>query len=41
MFRNDRTEEREARRHGDGKHKAMEVLFARIQAQFEQVQESK
>ncbi|XP_061073752.1 breast cancer type 2 susceptibility protein [Conger conger] len=41
VFRNNRNEEREARRHSDGKHKAMEVLFARIQAQFEKEQETK
>ncbi|KAM9453285.1 breast cancer type 2 susceptibility protein isoform 2-T9 [Salvelinus alpinus] len=34
-FRAGRAEEREARRHGDAKHKAMEILFAKIQAQFE------
>ncbi|KAG7471233.1 hypothetical protein MATL_G00122260 [Megalops atlanticus] len=40
VFRNDRAEEREAQRHGDSKHKAMEALFAKIQAQFEKDQEA-
>ncbi|XP_036393591.1 breast cancer type 2 susceptibility protein [Megalops cyprinoides] len=40
VFRNDRAEEREAQRHSDSKHKAMEVLFAKIQAQFEKDQEA-
>ncbi|XP_014068905.2 breast cancer type 2 susceptibility protein isoform X4 [Salmo salar] len=35
VFRAGRAEEREARRHGDSKHRAMEILFAKIQAQFE------
>uniref|UniRef100_A0A674D1J0 BRCA2 DNA repair associated n=1 Tax=Salmo trutta TaxID=8032 RepID=A0A674D1J0_SALTR len=35
VFRAGRAEEREARRHGDAKHRAMEILFAKIQAQFE------
>ncbi|XP_067102782.1 breast cancer type 2 susceptibility protein [Osmerus mordax] len=35
VFRTGRAEEKEARRHSDGKHKAMEVLFAKVQAQFE------
>ncbi|KAJ8368506.1 hypothetical protein SKAU_G00085340 [Synaphobranchus kaupii] len=41
VFRNKRPEEREARRHSDSRHKAMEVLFAKIQAQFEKEQETK
>ncbi|KAJ8404718.1 hypothetical protein AAFF_G00335810 [Aldrovandia affinis] len=39
VFRSDRAEQREARRHSDSKHKAMEVLFAKVQAQFEKDQE--
>uniref|UniRef100_A0A4W5KC32 BRCA2 DNA repair associated n=1 Tax=Hucho hucho TaxID=62062 RepID=A0A4W5KC32_9TELE len=35
VFRAGRAEEREARRYGDTKHRAMEILFAKIQAQFE------
>ncbi|KAK6295574.1 hypothetical protein J4Q44_G00332870 [Coregonus suidteri] len=35
VFRSGRAEEREAQRHGDTKHRAMEILFAKIQAQFE------
>ena len=35
MFRTGRAEEKEACRHSNGKHKAMEVLFAKVQAQFE------
>ncbi|KAI1893590.1 hypothetical protein AGOR_G00125290 [Albula goreensis] len=41
IFRNDRAEEREARRHADSKHKAMELLFTKIQTQFEKEQEAK
>ncbi|XP_070997880.1 breast cancer type 2 susceptibility protein isoform X4 [Oncorhynchus clarkii lewisi] len=35
VFRAGRAEEREARRHGNAKHRALEILFAKIQAQFE------
>lgn len=35
MFRSSRAEEKEARRYDSHKHKAMEILFAKIQAEFE------
>ncbi|XP_029923118.1 breast cancer type 2 susceptibility protein isoform X2 [Myripristis murdjan] len=35
VFRCDRAEEKEARRYNNSKHKAMEILFAKIQAEFE------
>lgn len=35
MFRSVRAEEKEARRHDSHKQKAMEILFAKIQAEFE------
>ncbi|XP_066555834.1 breast cancer type 2 susceptibility protein isoform X2 [Amia ocellicauda] len=39
VFRNDRAEEREDRKHADHHQKTMEVLFAKIQAEFEKNQE--
>ncbi|XP_035240203.1 breast cancer type 2 susceptibility protein [Anguilla anguilla] len=41
VFCSERSEGREARRHGDRRHKAMELLFSRVQAQFEREQEAK
>ncbi|MBN3314047.1 BRCA2 protein, partial [Atractosteus spatula] len=38
VFRGDRAEEREARRHNGNKQKAMEALFAKIQSEFEKEQ---
>lgn len=35
MFRSVRAEEKEARRYNNHKQKAMETLFAKIQAEFE------
>lgn len=35
MFRSVRAEEKEARRYNSHKQKAMEILFAKIQAEFE------
>lgn len=35
MFRSIRAEEKEARRYDSHKQKAMEILFAKIQAEFE------
>lgn len=35
VFRCSRAEEKEARRHDNNTHKAMEIVFAKIQAQFE------
>ncbi|KAL7832112.1 hypothetical protein AOLI_G00296600 [Acnodon oligacanthus] len=41
VFRNDRAEDREARRHSSAKQKTMELLFSKIQAQFEKEEEDK
>uniref|UniRef100_W5L0S8 BRCA2 DNA repair associated n=1 Tax=Astyanax mexicanus TaxID=7994 RepID=W5L0S8_ASTMX len=41
VFRNERAEDREARRHSSAKQKTMELLFTRIQAQFEKEEEEK
>ncbi|XP_017564077.1 breast cancer type 2 susceptibility protein isoform X3 [Pygocentrus nattereri] len=41
VFRNDRAEDREARRHSSAKQKTMELLFSKIQAQFEREEEDK
>ena len=35
VFRSVRSEEKEARQHDSNKQKAMEILFAKIQAEFE------
>lgn len=35
MFRTDRAEEKELRRYDDHKQKAMEILFTKIQEEFE------
>lgn len=35
IFRNDRAEDREARIHSNSKHKTMELLISKIQAQIE------
>ncbi|XP_069046248.1 breast cancer type 2 susceptibility protein isoform X2 [Lepisosteus oculatus] len=40
VFRGDRAEEREARRHNENKQKTMEALFAKIQSEFEKEQEA-
>ncbi|XP_072547596.1 breast cancer type 2 susceptibility protein isoform X2 [Salminus brasiliensis] len=41
VFRNERAEDREARRHSSAKQKTMELLFTKIQAQFEKEEEEK
>ncbi|XP_030634017.1 breast cancer type 2 susceptibility protein [Chanos chanos] len=41
VFRNDRAEEREARKHSETRQKDMELLFSRIQAQFESEERGK
>ncbi|XP_065136922.1 breast cancer type 2 susceptibility protein [Paramisgurnus dabryanus] len=41
IFRNDRAEDREARKHSNSKHKTMELLISNIQAQFEKEMEGK
>ncbi|XP_028818808.1 breast cancer type 2 susceptibility protein isoform X2 [Denticeps clupeoides] len=41
IFRNERAEEKEVRRHEDKKHKVMEVLFAQVQEQFEKKESGK
>ncbi|KAI4879803.1 hypothetical protein NFI96_030756, partial [Prochilodus magdalenae] len=41
VFRNDRAEDREARRHSSASQKTMELLFSKIQAQFEKEEEDK
>lgn len=35
IFRNDRAEDREARKHSNSKHKSMDLLISKIQTQFE------
>uniref|UniRef100_A0A672Q9F0 Breast cancer type 2 susceptibility protein homolog n=1 Tax=Sinocyclocheilus grahami TaxID=75366 RepID=A0A672Q9F0_SINGR len=39
IFRNDRTEDREARKHSNSKHKSMDFLISKIQTQFEKEME--
>ncbi|XP_062873396.1 breast cancer type 2 susceptibility protein [Trichomycterus rosablanca] len=41
VFRNERAEEREAARHNSAKQKTMELLFSKIQVQFEKEEEVK
>lgn len=41
IFRNDRAEDREARKHSNSKHKTMELLISNIQAQFEKEMEGR
>jgi hypothetical protein len=41
VFRAGRAEEREARRHGNAKHRDMEILFAKIQTQFEKEEDGR
>ncbi|XP_035390284.1 breast cancer type 2 susceptibility protein isoform X2 [Electrophorus electricus] len=41
VFRNERAEDREARRHSSAKQKNLELLFFKIQAQFEKEEEKK
>lgn len=41
VFRTTRAEEKEARRFDEMKHKAMEVLFAKVQAEFENEERGK
>lgn len=41
MFRSDRAEEKEARRFSHHKQKVMEMLFAKIQAEFEKEEEGR
>ncbi|KAI7801012.1 breast cancer type 2 susceptibility protein [Triplophysa rosa] len=41
IFRNDRAEDREARIHSNSKHKTMELLISKIQAQIEKEMEGK
>ncbi|XP_066517133.1 breast cancer type 2 susceptibility protein isoform X2 [Hoplias malabaricus] len=41
VFRNERAEDREARRHSSEKQKAMELLFSKMQAQIENEEEEK
>ncbi|KAG1951873.1 BREAST CANCER 2 like 2A [Pimephales promelas] len=39
IFRNDRAEEREARKHSNSKHKSMDLVISKIQTQFEKEME--
>ncbi|KAK7156638.1 hypothetical protein R3I94_006625 [Phoxinus phoxinus] len=39
IFRNDRAEEREARKHSTSKHKSMDLVISKIQTQFEKEME--
>ncbi|XP_067221883.1 breast cancer type 2 susceptibility protein [Chanodichthys erythropterus] len=41
IFRNDRAEDREARKHSTSKHKSMDLLISKIQTQFEKEMEGK
>ncbi|KAI2656352.1 hypothetical protein H4Q32_013257 [Labeo rohita] len=41
IFRNDRAEDREARKHSNSKHKSMDLLISKIQTQFEKEMEGK
>jgi len=41
IFRNDRAEEREARKHSNSKHKSMDLVISKIQTQFEKEMEGK
>lgn len=41
MFRSGRAEEKEARRYNTHKEKAMEILFEKIQAEFEKEERGK
>ncbi|XP_051534410.1 breast cancer type 2 susceptibility protein isoform X2 [Myxocyprinus asiaticus] len=41
IFRNDRAEDREARKHSNSKHKTMELLISNMQAQIEKEMEGK
>uniref|UniRef100_A0A9J7YCY1 BRCA2 DNA repair associated n=1 Tax=Cyprinus carpio carpio TaxID=630221 RepID=A0A9J7YCY1_CYPCA len=41
IFRNDRAEDREARKHSISKHKSMDLLISKIQTQFEKEMEGK
>lgn len=41
MFRNDRAEEREARKHSNSKQKSMDLVISKIQAQFEKEMEGR
>ncbi|XP_073673869.1 breast cancer type 2 susceptibility protein [Garra rufa] len=41
IFRNDRAEDREARKHNNSKHKSMDLLISKIQTQFEKEMEGK
>ncbi|NP_001103864.2 breast cancer type 2 susceptibility protein isoform X1 [Danio rerio] len=41
IFRNDRAEDREARKHSNSKHKSLDLLISKIQTQFEKEMEGK
>lgn len=41
IFRNDRAEDREARKHSTSKHKSMDLLISKIQTQFEKEMEGR
>lgn len=41
VFRSSRAEEKEARRYNSHKQKAMEILFAKIQSEFENEEKGK
>lgn len=41
LFRNDRAEDREARKHNNSKRKSMDLLISKIQTQFEKEMEGK
>ncbi len=41
IFRNDRAEDREARKHSNSKHKSMDLLISKVQTQFEEEMEGR
>lgn len=41
IFRNDRAEDREARKHSTSKHKSMDLLISKIQTHFEKEMEGR
>lgn len=41
IFRNDRAEDREARKHSNSNHKSMDLLISKIQTQFENEMEGR
>ncbi len=41
IFRNDRAEDREARKHSNSNHKSMDLLISKVQTQFENEMEGR